>query len=361
MAEKSRRVEEVVWTGKSDRRIRSDTEFFEPAKTQSGWTVYKVTQDAPAAPEPAKRVPPQPAAPPPSTKPAKPAPSAPAAPPPQAKVPPKPAPVQAKPQPKPQARASTAREKSRVIAKTVVGSFVERMKTEAQRKGGTLTLKDIEALDHEFEQKTAALETLFEKTFEEYARSLSKEGGQEERRHHPFDRLIVSPFEKMLAGGAGPTIAKGGISRRILPGFFMAVNMMMGPDVMADFRVRAEKVFDRVDRGDELNWDNFLDNPEARDLRMDALISMAVHFANPDKRAHWFMDLINSHLAAPETDPQTDPNWVLSRPAYERLIDALFSDLMNAVGSPRAREAITKRFGPETCASVAEIMKGLGA
>ncbi len=136
---------------------------------------------------------------------------------------------------------------------------------------------------------------------------------------------------------------------------------MMGPDVMADFRVRAEKVFDRVDRGDELNWDNFLDNPEARDLRMDALISMAVHFANPDKRAHWFMDLINSHLAAPETDPQTDPDWVLSRPAYERLIDALFSDLMNAVGSPRAREAITKRFGPETCASVAEIMKGLGA
>jgi len=39
----------------------------------------------------------------------------------------------------------------------------------------------------------------------------------------------------------------------------------------------------------------------------------------------------------------------------------LFADLMTAVGSPKAREAITKRFGPETCASVAAIMKGMGA
>ena len=165
----------------------------------------------------------------------------------------------------------------------------------------------------------------------------------------------------MLSGGDGPATSKGGISRRILPGFFMAVNMMMGPDVMADFRVRAEKIFNRVTSRDEPDWDSFLNDPSARDLRMDSLISMAVHFANPDKRAHWFMDLVNSHMAAPETDPDTDSDWVLSRPAYERLVDALFSDLMSAVSSPRAREAITKRFGPETCASIAEIMKGLGA
>ncbi len=375
MAEKSKRVEEVVWTGKSDRRIRPDKEFFEPAKSKSGQTVYKVTKDAPKAPEKttaaeaglAPKNPSAAAKAAPAAKPARPAATAEA---PREPVRPaseisksaaSPVPAPAKPQAAPAPRPTTSREKSRVIAKTVVGSFVERMKTEAQRKGGTLTLKDIEALDHEFEKKTAALETLFEQTFQEYARSLVEDSGPEERRQHPFDRLIVGPFEKLLSGGDGPSMAKGGISRRILPGFFMAVNMMMGPDVMADFRIRAEKIFNRVNHDGDFDWSNFLDDSASRDLRMDALISMAVHFANPDKRAHWFMDLINSHMAAPETDPETDPDWVLSRPGYERLVDALFSDLMNAVASPRAREAITKRFGPETCASVAEIMKGLGA
>ena len=159
MAEKSKRVQEVVWTGKSDRRMRTDSEFFEPAKTETGRTVYKASQDAPKAPEAeAVRVTPRPAVPPPSAKPAQPAPAAKAPPP---KVRPaseisKSAPSPAKPRPAPLPRMSTPREQSRVIAKTVVGSFVERMKTEAQRKGGSLTLKDIEALDQEFEQKTAA-------------------------------------------------------------------------------------------------------------------------------------------------------------------------------------------------------------
>ena len=237
---------------------------------------------------------------------------------------------------------------------------MERLKAEAQSKGGSLTLDDIESLDQEFEQKTAALESLFEKTFEEYARTYAK-SEDEERRQHPFDRLIVSPIEKLLSGGTGPSIEKGGISRRILPGFFMGVNMMMGPDVIADYRMRADSVFKRLGGWNGGDWQRFFQDQEARDLRLDALIAMAVHFSNPDNRAQWFMGMINNHLAPAEGDPDSDASWRLVRPSYERLIDALFADLMTAVSSPKARESITKRFGPETCASVAAIMKGLGA
>lgn len=258
--------------------------------------------------------------------------------------------------------AASPRDQGRVIAQVVMGSFVERLKSEAQRKGGALTLSDIEGLDHEFEQKTAELETLFEKSFEEYARMFGVPG-PEERRGQPFDRLVVETFEKMFAGGNGPPIEKGGISRRILPGFFMAVNMMIGPEAVAGLRARAESVFNRINdgRADNLDWNPFLEHPETKDLRLDTLIAMAVHFANPDKRARWLLDLINNHLAPASRDPETDPAWSLSRISYDRMIDALFSSLMAAVADPKAREAITKRYGPETCASVANIMKGLGA
>ena len=390
MDEKPKRVEEVVWTGTSDRQVQNDTEFFEPNKAQKGKTVYKVARDAgpgdgkrlyskevdkaPATPkkapanQPAAKPAPMATTPkqtPPAAMPVAKAPSAapvakaPSAAPQTARSAPSPAPA-AKPNPAPApAQSVSAREKGRVIAQTVVGSFVDRMKAEAQRKGGSLSLNDIEALDQEFEEKTAALEVLFEKTFEEYARSYAKDAG-EERRHHPFDRLIVGPLERLLAGNKGSSTAKGGISRRIMPGFFMAMNMMMGPDVMADYRTKAEVIFARVNKaGGGTDWKAYF--AEAKDLRLDALIAMAVHFANPDKRAAWFLDMVNDHLSPADTDPNTDAAWTLSRPAYERLVDALFSDLMTAVGSPKARESITKRFGPETCASVATIMKGLGA
>lgn len=350
MSEKPKPVDEVVWTGQSDRTVQNDAEFYEPGKMVSGKTVYQEAREVTS--DTKKRVPRAP-----PTVAVKPAPKP--APPPVAKSAPKPKAV-AKPKPAPApAKAVTARDKGRVIAQTVVGSFVDRMKSEAQRKGGSLSLDDIEALDQEFEDKTAALEVLFEKTFEEYARAYSKSAG-EERRQNPFDRLIAGPFERLLTGGKGPSAAKGGISRRIMPGFFIAMSKMLGPDEVAGFRTEAEAIFKRIDKaGDTIDWQAFY--AAAKDLRLNVLIAMAVHFANPDKRAGWFLDMINNNLSPADTDPDTDPAWTLSRPAYERMIDALFSDLMTAVDSPKAREAITRRFGPETCASVAAIMKGMGA
>ena len=232
MNEKPKQVEEVVWTGTSDRTVQNEAEFYEPGKKASGKTVYKEAREV--QPTPRKQVPtPAPkTAVQPAAKPQQPAQKKPA-PAPQAK--PAPAPVQ----------AVTARDKGRVIAQTVVGSFVDRMKAEAQRKGGSLSLNDIEALDQEFAEKTAALEVLFEKSFEDYARSFAKSTG-EERRETPFDRLIVGPCERLLCGGKGPSSAKGGLSRRIMPGFFMALNMMLGPDEVAAFRTEAEKIFKTV-------------------------------------------------------------------------------------------------------------------
>jgi len=259
------------------------------------------------------------------------------------------------------APTSLSPEHGRAIAETMVGSFLDRMKAEAERKGGTLTLTDIEALNHEFEQKTAALEALLEQGFQEYLRAHAT-GKRPERRHSPFDRLVVTPIEDLFPR-RGPIPTKPVLSRRILPGFFMAVNMMMGADGVEECRRRAKDIFDRVNAGtaDDAGWKPFLADAESQQLLTDSLVGMAVHFANPDKRAAWLMDVINNHLGPPQSEPGIPSDWKLGQPAYERMIDALFAELMETVGNARARAAITRRFGPETCASIVTIMKGLGA
>lgn len=266
-----------------------------------------------------------------------------------------------RPSEKPKAE-KPADDERREIAKAVMGTLVERLKSEAQRKGGTLTLADIENLDMEFDKRAAGLETLFTKSFDEYARLFGMPNAKE-RRRQPFDRLIVETFEKQFTGPNGTPTEKGGISRRILPGFFMAVNMMIGPDAAAEFRSRAEQILDRVHDGNpnDLDWRPFLNDTEARALRMDALVTMAIHFANPDKRAKWFINLINNHLSPPSRDPHAEPGWTLSRISYERMIDALFSGLMDLIKEPKGREMLTRRYGAETCNSMITIMKGLGA
>ena len=351
MTEKPGRVDKGVGTGTSTPRPRSGSDVREPAAL--GRTIEPLLAPRSPRSQPAPLKAKAPAQPPrrPAPPPAPPAPPAAA-----------PSPVVPRPAaPRRPAPSSLSPERGRAIAETMVGSFLERMKAEAQRKGGTLTLTDIEALDLEFEQKTAALQELLEQSFQDYLRAHAL-GKRPERRHSPFDRLIVTPIEHLFPR-RDPIPTKPALSRRILPGFFMAVSMMIGADAIEDYRKKAKDIFDRIGAAatGDAGWKPFLADAGAQRLLADSLIGMAVHFANPDKRATWFMAVINNHLSPPHAEPGIASTWRLGRPAYERMIDALFSDLMATVGNAKAREALTRRFGPETCASIVTIMKGLGA
>lgn len=406
---------EVVWTGKSDRKALNSEHSWAPTRIQmaSGEGKPKAPPAVPPAsaqpaarpaspPKPAapKPTPPKPAAaparpaPPPAPPAAKPVPPPPkpavapapkpaaapapkpAAPPPPRPAPaaaprpaapapaaPRPAPVAARPAPAPKApmgRLPSPQEQSERLAKTVVGTFVERIKQEAGRKGGTLTLEDIAALDEEFAQRTVALQTAFEKTFDEYIRA-ARADETWLPREDPLRRLVVSAFDHLLADEtqAGKP---GALSRRLLPGFFMAMGLMMGPDAVESFERRAKTIVsrNRLLNDEAKTWARVLEDPEAASLRLEALVAIAVHFANPDKRAAWFVDMVNNYL--PEaSEGAADAGWRLSRPAYERLIDALFTPVMKAITGQANRESFARQFGHETLSAVSDIMRGLGA
>ncbi len=257
----------------------------------------------------------------------------------------------------------TAASQSQALAETVVGSFLDRLTAEANKKGGTLTINDLKNLDQEFQKKTQALQTVFKKFFDDYIQAKTR-APSNENRTYPFDRMMVAAFSHLFEDGAGLLERNDSLSRRILPGFFMAMNMMLGVEVVDEYQDQCRARVEMIHPGNDgiLDWDVICDDPEIKLAAEDAMIKIASHFRELDRRATWFIDLINNHLKPPTPDGNPDEAaWQFSAAAFVRFLDVLFSNLRETISSEDGRLAITKRYGVNACTDLSELFKGLDA
>lgn len=234
-------------------------------------------------------------------------------------------------------------ERSRAIAQTVVSAFTERLKEEAQKQGGYLSQRHIDELNTDFQAKADQLTTVFEKAFEEAARE------QEELKWHAikrpaFDRLIVKRFEHLFIHKESDGIAHGNISRRFLPGFFLALNMMLGPEVLERYQWRCDMAMDRVMKNKTpVDWQRVDADPDVHDIMLDAQFAIAMHFEDASKRSDWFLHIVNTHLAPPVHKDAPDAQWELGSRALHILVNSLLSDLKKAAGDTIAWQHLTER------------------
>jgi len=236
--------------------------------------------------------------------------------------------------PNPSARA-------RAIAETLIGSFTDRLVSEARRLGGFLTIADLERLGDDLRGKADALQLVFEQSFEDYVRARER-AVQDQARRFPFDRLIVHGFAHLF--GDGGTDDPDRVTRKVLPGFFMAMDKMLGEEPAEAFQAKTRAIVERLAPGAnaEPDWETLYADAEARGLALDALLAMAPYFEDFVKRRDWFLALVNGHLTAPLAgDP--DPDWELSPRGFERLTDALFADLRAALADTNVRAQLIKR------------------
>ena len=310
------------------------TEFFAPVSTG-----YQPTPDE----EPGAGIPPPP-------KPA-------SAPPPPPARPPA-APVKTEP-PQLAFDLSTAKGASDALANTMVQSFVERMKAAAVAKGGHLTVRDMEDMQDDFDRQTHALSGALEKSFEAYVKAHER-SDWDQQRNFPFDRLMVKKFAGLFKDGA--QLGPDDICRRMLPGFFVALGMMLGPEVVEQYQDQIRAVVERV-RGDGsavFNWGTVYKDPSAKDISLDAEVAIAQHFDEYDKRSEWFINMVNGHLTPVGADVHANvTGWVMSPAGFKKFLRALMSDLIAQLDTDSGKMAITKTFGAETCADLFDILAPL--
>ncbi len=306
-----------------------------------------------------------PEAPPPT--PPEPATVAPSPPPPPTPTPPKPAAKKtaapaSKPAPKKTAKPApienpaSAKDVSAVLVNDTVGSLVDDLKAKARANGGMLSLDDLEAMETDLAQKTQAIQQQFETAFEDYAVAVDRMKWSAERGD-PFFRLLIKQFSHLFK----ERISRKTISRRMLPGFFMAVGMLLGPDAVERNHDRCGSIVARLkgEVGEErFDWELFYTAQDAITVSLDAQLLIAARFANYDRRMGWFIELVNSHLAQ-EATSEAERKWQLTEHGARRMLDALMSDLRKVLSAQKGRERLIKRHGADAVTDAISALKRL--
>ncbi|MEX0694150.1 MAG: hypothetical protein WD075_06890 [Rhodospirillales bacterium] len=273
-----------------------------------------------------------------------------------------PAAAPAAPAPKPAAslvrNPASAKEQSKVLAEAAVGSFVDQLKQAAEARGGILSVQDLDAMQDNFALKAREMQAEIEATLDNYADAREQLKWNKERVD-PFYRLMVKPFAAMFAEKP----SRKGITRRMLPGYFMAVGMLLGPDNVTSYHERCRAIVARLksEVGEEqFNWDQFYAERDALTVRLDAQIIIAAQFSDYDRRSGWFINLVNSNLGA-LGDSATDGErrWTLAEPGFRRMLDAMLSDLRKVLSSEKGRERLVKRHGADIVDNANKALKRL--
>jgi hypothetical protein len=235
---------------------------------------------------------------------------------------------------------------SQALAQTVVSTFTDRLKLEAQRHGGYLTVSDISQLSEEFDRKRVQLEKVFQQSFEQVVRARER-AVFDHARAYPFDRLIVNSFEALFLPDRSSADGADAVTRRVLPGFFLSMDMMVGKDMVEEFQERCRKIVARLSQGQEqaFNWQMLYDDPEAKDCCLDALVAFAPYFEDWEKRRDWYLPLINGNLDASD-------EWELTAGGFANLAGVMFSQLMSALANTNTRAELEKRHGRNPCVAL---------
>lgn len=238
----------------------------------------------------------------------------------------------------------------------MVTGFVDKLRTEAERRGGYISVSDIEGMQAEFQMQAAELSRVFEQSFEAYVRARER-AVWDQARQYPFDRVLVKRFSHLFKTRPG----RDTVSRRMLPGFFLAISMMLGPDAIESYQGRARVVVERIRDGREkLDWEEVYAAPEVRRLVIDAQVAMLDHFKDFDRRCTWFINLVNSNLApAPPAASKAELEWELTDAGLRRFLNAFLKELRDAVTAPERRPAFAKRYGPEAAEDIIRVLKKL--
>ena len=85
---------------------------------------------------------------------------------------------------------------------------------------------------------------------------------------------MVKPFAQMFAEKP----SRKGVTRRMLPGYFTAIGMLLGPDNVTSYHERCRGIVARLksEVGEEqFNWDQFYAERDALTVRLDAQVIIA--------------------------------------------------------------------------------------
>ena len=207
---------------------------------------------------------------------------------------------------------------------------------------------DIDAMGQEFRAQLVTIEAVFVKAVEDYARGQVQPREEKSRTNH-FQRLLIHNFEHRFANETDLPEQSEKLSRRMLPGFFNMLQLMLGERRLAQFEKNAKDVVSKLrdKNSGTVDWSEVYRSPDARKLCIQAEIEIARHFTEMEKRLNWMVAILNAHLIP--ADKRTHSHgWVMNTRNAELMLSALLRDLRAALSNQKARAKMEDKLGQQT-------------
>ncbi|MBT7357071.1 MAG: hypothetical protein HN809_11790 [Rhodospirillaceae bacterium] len=251
------------------------------------------------------------------------------------------------------------------ILASAMDSIVERLASTAEERQGAISADDIRTVGKAYidSEGVASRESLREHIHLSLIQHEQELWNQTRRR--PFDRLLVKRFSHLFPHEGELDTNKSLLSRRALPGFFMAIEMMTSADLFEQCQQACKGLLKtrREELGDKFLWRDFYDDSDAMDLVNDIIVVIVHHFDDFDKRMHWLHDLINSHLSPPDDyafEGTAIAEWHLLEEDVPELMKALFSDFLKRLGEEGGHHQLDERYGMKARQSIEKLLTNLG-
>ena len=244
------------------------------------------------------------------------------------------------------------------ITTLLVGHLVSRLEVEAGKNGGTLSAEHIRACSEKFlTDELPHFQSAFQRNYDECT-ILREEHRWSASRQNPLDRILTKKFAHLFPPRKGDDGEHGILSRRLLPGFSLAITKMIGPMLYEQCQRKALAIMQRhptVHGG--FDWRAIYADPDCLSLSNDVLVVVAHYFAEFDRRRNWFMALLNNNLAPVKADEDHHANWQLTNHGFAEMMRALFVTLEADLQSQPDKMLV--RYGESTVHAISAFLERL--
>ncbi|MBL4613868.1 MAG: hypothetical protein JKY27_03210 [Magnetovibrio sp.] len=170
-------------------------------------------------------------------------------------------------------------------------------------------------------------------------------------RREPFKRIITTRFVNLFPPLNGLDERGTYLSRRLLPGFFLAMEKMVGENAFIRGHQICKDLVEVMKHTDQgFLWEDLLESEQAQEAVDDLMMALLPHFTNPMKRMTWMMNLINNDLADAQEyhfEGPANKDWMLDEHGMIRLLRRMFLHLKHQLSDKEHAKKLATKYGVE--------------
>jgi len=236
--------------------------------------------------------------------------------------------------------------------------FMSMLKDKLAENDGYLSDDDVEEMSQELRGQLSDIREVFVTAVESNAKARIARRERTDRSES-FKRFMVSKFENRFAPETVVARDAEKLTRRMLPGFFSAMFMLLGPDKLERYEQRAGTITDALRNrlGDDFTWERVYKSTDARKISLRALIDMSWHFQDLDKRIAWLVALVNSNMIPDPDGPAEE--WLLTHDSARAVLRDIFSDLVTTLSNKSAHDALVRELGKDRVTTIKAFLHNL--